>query len=34
MYNAMTFYDVKAFCMQLLEELTLKLTGEPLNEKI
>ena len=27
MYNAMSFKDVKSFCIHLLEDLSLKLTG-------
>jgi Cdc6-like AAA superfamily ATPase len=30
MYNAMTFSDVKSFCIQLLEEQSAKLTGSPI----
>jgi Cdc6-like AAA superfamily ATPase len=29
MYNAMSFRDVKSFCFQLLEDLSLHLTGKP-----
>lgn len=29
MYNAMSFRDVKSFCFQLLEDLSLQLTGKP-----
>lgn len=33
LYNAMTFRDVKKFCLKLLKDLTLQLTGQEIDEQ-